>query len=579
MRIWLSLCFALLLSALWSVSAVAQESISNFDVVMDIEPSGDTVITETITYDFGPNRRRGIFRELPRYGDYAGVKRDYKYELISVTRDGQPETVSTSREGNAVNWRVGRADVYLEPGEYIYQFKYRVPDPVYRQDGADEIYWNMTGNFWSVPIQSARAQINFPAGASITDVSAYTGRQGARQQDAGGSTANVQFTGNRVIVQTTAPLPARSGLTVSASIKQGIIAPMSEAQKRELGWIRWGAMILLGAGGTALFGFYYSLWNRVGRDPAKPPVFARYAPPKGYSAAAVHYIHNKRHKGQDALSALVMQLGSEGVLHVKADKKITTLTRLKPPTSEDGKLLMDTLFSGRDALVMDGKTDKTLYKGAMKFLTEISKRYGRDYYRRNLGWAMLGIIGSALLTIIVMVSPVSKNGPVIVGLFLAIAAMNLLFLKLLPAPTKYGAQVMSEIEGFKLYLELAEKDRINTANPLGERAPMMSTELYERFMPYAMALGVEKPWTKQFETTLPREAKDYKPSYASGRQIDRIGSGRAPVDFGKTIAKAMTAGVAAAAPVSQSSGSGFSSGSGGGGFSGGGGGGGGGGSW
>jgi len=91
---------------------------------------------------------------------------------------------------------------------------------------------------------------------------------------------------------------------------------------------------------------------------------------------------------------------------------------------------------------------------------------------------------------------------------------------------------------------------------------MMTVDLYERFMPYAVALGAEK-----------------QPSYAHGSLMEGRGGG-APWKMSDALATAMTAGVAAAAPVSQSSSSGgFSSGSGGGGFSGGGGGGGGVGGW
>ena len=142
----------------------------------------------------------------------------------------------------------------------------------------------------------------------------------------------------------------------------------------------------------------------------------------------------------------------------------------------------------------------------------------------------------------------------------------------LQAPTQRGAELESEVEGLKLYLETAEADRINTANPLGERPPAMSVELYERFLPFAIALGVEKPWTRHFERVLPREAAQYTPSNISGSSVRGVGS---PLDMNTAVASALTAGVAAAAPVSQSSGGG----SGGGGSSGGGGGGGGGGGW
>jgi uncharacterized membrane protein len=152
------------------------------------------------------------------------------------------------------------------------------------------------------------------------------------------------------------------------------------------------------------------------------------------------------------------------------------------------------------------------------------------------------------------------------------------------APTIQGRKVMDEIDGFKLYLDTAEKNRLNI---VGE--PPMSIERFERMLPYAIALGVEKPWTQHFEGELARNAVvgatatgaaigAYIPLWYSGS------SGFSANNISSTISTAaasMSAAMIAAQPV-QASSSGFSSGGGGGGgggFSGGGGGGGGGGGW
>ena len=569
----------LILSLLWAGLCFAQERITSFDVDMQVETSGDIVITETIDLiSTGDEIRRGIFRELPARYTFMGVSQRYDYTLLDVARDGSDEAVSKSRSGNAITWRIGKADVMLDPGPHQYVIRYRLGDVVRRHDDRDELYLNATGSYWNFPIESASATIRFPDGAVITDTAAYTGGFGSTDNHA---MANVS--GAAVTFRTTRPLPRKAGLTVSASIAPGVIAPLSAERKWELFWIRFGALFMLGGGGLALLFYYWKQWSRVGRDPQKPPVFARYEPPKDksaepYSPAAVHYIHRRGFKGMDALSSMLMQLGTQDVLDITADKKVTTIRQLqRPGSSRDAVNLIDTLMAGRgDTLVLDGKTDTKFYKAITKFHQTLAKKYGPKYYKSNLGWAALGFIASILLAIAVVLSPVAKNSLLVLGLFVALLIMNLLFAFLLPAPTRYGAQVSSEIDGFKLYLETAEEKRINTADPLGSRPPAMTTELYERFLPYAMALGVEKPWTKQFETSLPTEAANYRPSYAHGNALR---AGKSPVDFSRSLGKTLTAGVAAAAPVSQSSGSGFSSGGGGGGFSGGGSGGGGGGGW
>ena len=150
--------------------------------------------------------------------------------------------------------------------------------------------------------------------------------------------------------------------------------------------------------------------------------------------------------------------------------------------------------------------------------------------------------------------------------------INVLFYFLLGAPTALGRNVMDEIEGLKLYLSVAEKDRMNMAG-----APEMSPSHFETLLPYAIALGVEKPWADAFQTWLQSavaataSASAYHPGWYSGRSFDSANLGSSFHD----MADSMTGSFVSSLPAPKSS----SSGSSGGGFSGGGGGGGGGGGW
>ncbi|OLP58713.1 hypothetical protein BJF93_17990 [Xaviernesmea oryzae] len=154
----------------------------------------------------------------------------------------------------------------------------------------------------------------------------------------------------------------------------------------------------------------------------------------------------------------------------------------------------------------------------------------------------------------------------------AIVLVNALFFFLMGAPTPLGATMTAGIEGLRQYLILAEQERLNLVG-----APQMSPAHYETLLPYAVALGVEKPWSQAFETWLASAgaavaAAAYQPAWYHGSQgpggfSDRMS--RFPGEMASTIAASLP-------PPPKSSSSGFSSG---GGFSGGGGGGGGGGGW
>jgi uncharacterized membrane protein YgcG len=145
----------------------------------------------------------------------------------------------------------------------------------------------------------------------------------------------------------------------------------------------------------------------------------------------------------------------------------------------------------------------------------------------------------------------------------SLVILNIVFYQLLKAPTLAGRRVIDALEGFQLYLSVAEQERLNMLNP-----PQKTPQLFESFLPYALALGVEQAWSEKFAEELNQARLDnaYQPSWYSGSTpLNQLGS---------SIGGAFTSAVS-----SSTSAPGSSSGSGGGGSSGGGGGGGGGGGW
>lgn len=203
--------------------------------------------------------------------------------------------------------------------------------------------------------------------------------------------------------------------------------------------------------------------------------------------------------------------------------------------------------------------------------------------RRLLGWVPGG--SSKLFGIVLLVAGLAAAFVLVVFAGLAVldgtlplpaeislvllAVMNVSFFYLLRAPTAEGRKAMDHIEGFKLYLSVAEEGRLNVNDE-----PEMSQQLFERFLPFAVALDVEKPWTRAFQKWLavvhPDQAQGaYMPAWYSGGSFNTSSLDRAAA----AMVTGLAAGMVAAMPSQSSSGSS------GGGFSGGGGGGGGGGGW
>ncbi|MEP1599564.1 MAG: DUF2207 domain-containing protein, partial [Hyphomonas sp.] len=146
-----------LTACLVSLVAVTEERIDSFDVAITVETDGDIKVSETIqVMSEGVRIRRGIFRDLPRYyADDAGQPGDklpYRYDVKRVTRDGRREPYTVEKDGNAFRIRIGDADVFLERGSHTYEIEYEVKNQIRYFDDHDELYWNVTGNYWLFPI-------------------------------------------------------------------------------------------------------------------------------------------------------------------------------------------------------------------------------------------------------------------------------------------------------------------------------------------------------------------------------------------------------------------------------------------
>jgi uncharacterized membrane protein len=174
----------------------------------------------------------------------------------------------------------------------------------------------------------------------------------------------------------------------------------------------------------------------------------------------------------------------------------------------------------------------------------------------------------------------------IVPLFLVVAAVNVLFFFLIKRPTMAGRKLMDQIDGFRMYLSTAEGHYLDEVHP-----PHRTPELFERYLPYAVALGVENQWAEQFADVLAGAeqtdgAGGYRPVWYEGPAWDSgsFGSlagtvGSFTGGLGSSLGNAIASSATAPGSVSGFSSGGGGGGGGGCGSSGGGGGGGGGGGW
>jgi uncharacterized membrane protein YgcG len=559
---------------LFSIPAgAAGEAIRLFATEIQLDTEDAFTVEERITYDFGHQRRHGIFREIPiRYG--RGRAADYRISLDveSVTDESgsaQPFQVSTS--GRNLRIRIGDPKREVT-GIRSYLIRYRVKRGILYFDDHDELYWNVTGTDWPVPIDRAEAVIFLPEGAplALMKFRCFTGPMGAVGSDCGerASDGVVSFATDR-------PLRNQEGLTIVVWLPKGVLTEPTALERllSRLGdYLSLWTLLPLGT----LLGLLY-LWRSRGRDPGgRNAIPVSYEPPEGMTPAELGTVVDERVDIEDITSS-ILDLAVRGFLEIEeleatkflffSDRDFALIQKREPDSSlqPHEQLLLSRLFATGSRVTMSSLKEK-FYKYLPELRSSLYQQLSgaRGYFpvspdRVRKGYAVAG--GILLGLGVLVLAPFSLAVPGVA--LIACGAVTLLFSRIMPRRTRRGRKVYEEILGFKEFVERVDADRL-------ERMGARSVGQFEKLLPYAIVLGVADQWADAFAGIYTQPPSWYhSPRYTHGF-APRLFVG----DLGRSLST-MGQTMSSSPKSSGSGGSGF----GGGGFSGGGMGGGGGGSW
>jgi uncharacterized membrane protein YgcG len=215
-RLLAAATLAALVSLPGAALAQGREGIPEYAVRIEIEPSGDILVTERIVYDFGAAERHGIFRVIPfRFPFDDGHDRIYEIEVIDVVGSaGTPDEFEREEDGGILNIRIGDPDLTIT-GRHTYTIRYRVAGALNGFADHDELYWNTVGTEWPVPIDRASAEVTAPV--PITQVTCFAGAAGSNL------TCAKSKTDGRKATFSQRDLPPSNGLTVVVGFPTGAV--------------------------------------------------------------------------------------------------------------------------------------------------------------------------------------------------------------------------------------------------------------------------------------------------------------------------------------------------------------------
>jgi len=473
--------------------------VSNLSVAQD----GTMTVNEYLTVYFNGSFR-GIYRDIPI--QYPGP-RGSNYTLFLKVNTVTDGTGRKLKYESSVQGNYRHLKIYV-PGAMdatrTVVIEYTVKNAVRWFDGYDELYWNVTGNDWPVPIDTAAAIILFPPGAvNNLRAQAFTGYYGSQAQD-----ATVVVNGNVVRVQTNEPLTMREGLTADVYISKGALTEPSKLTFA-VWFIRSNFIVLLPL--WALIVMFFFWWSK-GRDP-KPDVSVApmYEPPQGMTPAEVGTMIDDAVHPRDITSTLV-DLAVKGYIKIEeTDSKMLlfshrdyTFHSLKEPGSWSSDALEAHELVMLNHLFADGRTEIRLSELRNQFyvaiptikadvLAELKSKgmYSVDPDSAH-AYVFLGVLLTAAPFVLVQVlgwaDVIGSPGLLIASGIIAVIIV-FLFARIMTAKSLKGVRTKVEILGLQEFITRVDADRLKRMPP----------DTFEKILPYAMALGIENRWAKAFE--------------------------------------------------------------------------------
>lgn len=571
----------LVLGALFAISIVtvqAQEVIKSYHSDITIEKNGALKVKETIVvHAEGRNIRQGIYRDFPTHYKSGLIRTVVPFEVANVKRDGKRLPVEQKAivfRGQRVYMRDG---TWLQHGKHTFELEYTTARQIGFFDKHDELYWNVVGADWMFPILQSSATVHLPDNVTTEQLNytAYAGRQGS-----GNKAFRVEIKDAHTIeFFCTQRLKPHQAFSIVLGMPKGSIVAPTDYQK----WMyilqdnsdRFYLFFMLLL--LCLYVFVTYLFKK--RNEPNHAVIPLFQPPNNFTPGMVSYFV-KRGYSSEGFAADIVNMGVCGWLNIFQSAKwqffgktyvLESKGQQKEPTTYREPFRK--LFSNASTLTINQANKKQTLK-AFKSLKDAYDHKMKSYFVSGyMVTPYLFLVTTALGLLFFMEVDGIYCGEAdwVIGiLFLLNAIACFLLYYVTKSYTEEGFEIRDRIEGFKRYLNAAEVERLKYIST----PPVRTPELYEKYLPYAMALDVEYQWTESFTPVFARledVGTPYHPVWYHGYGGFRSSSFSSST-FANGLGSSLASSINASAPGTRSGFGGGGGGAGGGGGGGGGGG-------
>lgn len=547
----------------YSYNALNGYYIKDYYVDMKVQEDNIINVTEHITTDFNVEKH-GIYRYIPIRNYIERTDGTYSVVKARISNVDVDKTYTTYTEGDNYVIQIGDAEKTLT-GEQEYTVSYTYTIGRDLNEGFDELYYNIIGDGWDTYSENVSFRIEMPKEFDENKLGFSAGEYAT----VGNNNVHYTVDGNIISGYVDGGLDDYEALTVRLELEDGYFEFDYAAYIAKL-----AVMVILPVIALAAV---LILWAKFGRD-KKIVDIVEFYPPEGMNSAEAALWYKGAVSGEDTVGMMI-ELANEGYIDIAEstqhrsvfnrsnDYKITK----KQSTYNGHDRLKHKFFNGlfKNGLnyVYISDLEDNFYETADVISRELNDKREEIFHSKSLALRFVGWGASIIAAVISVVlcsqilGGIEKYIVCAAGVVICVLAFILSFF--IRQRTDKGHELKQRINGFKLFLETAEKEKLEL---LAEENP----EYFYSILPFAYTLGVSDKWIKNFEgITL------QKPDWYSGQTFTAMTMYHFMHNAMPMAASAMTS-----QPHSSGGSSGGGSfGGGGGGFAGGGFGGGGGGSW
>lgn len=477
--------------------------IDNFASDINVEESGVVSISETITVDFNALEKHGIYRDIPYVYTQTPIESGQKdgstyYTEIVVSKilqDKREATYKVFDNGSYLRMQIGDADKTIS-GKHTYTIMYTAKGILQRFESIDELYWNVTGNGWGVPIERASAKVTIPKG-SIAQVVCYQGYAGSNTPCV--STKIDETTAN---FSTAAPLSASQGMTVAVGFTKGIV-PLLTVEKPKTLFEKLVDPFSIATFVLVLFsGMFWvlSLWYKKGRDiklTTHETIVVEFTPPEKLRPAELGILMDERADTLD-VTATIIDLTTRGYLTIteipkkwlfgSMDYELAKTAKSDTDLLSYEKMLLERLFgSTKKKKVSSLKND--FYDDLGKIKDEMyDHMMKKDVFvahpqKTRTKYVLLGIfllIAAVSLTIFGSVNEYVFLLDVGAGLVPS-SILLIIVSQFMSRKTAKGRELYRRVKGYREFINTAEKYR---------QRFFEKQNLFQEVLPYAIVFGL-----------------------------------------------------------------------------------------